>query len=179
MRKVLFTTVILVLFVSFLFFILLYSVDNTPYSIYGKKKSFAIKAFVPEGWGFFTRDPQEEKLIIFKILPDCSLKEIEFSVDSKENLFGFSRKLRKRNFEYTKVLQYIPADAWADFFGKRENIKANCKRKPLVINLKKDDYFLLKDSKLLLYRYRIVPWEWSNLTKEEKGKIVYVSISME
>ncbi len=176
LKRILFFKFVLVVVISLVFYVLLLSIKQTAFSIYNRSSNIALSAFIPEGWGFFTRDPQEEKFRVYLVKDNFELEEMDFQVSSNQNYHGLSRKIRRKFFEISQVVGSVPNDAWYDYSGTRENLCLDSDQKLFEIELDKKNFFLLKNEKLLVYKYSVIPWEWSQITDIEEGKIAYVSV---
>ncbi|HMR43219.1 MAG TPA: SdpA family antimicrobial peptide system protein [Saprospiraceae bacterium] len=82
-------------FAFLFFFLLVTSVPENPVKI---RSSFFQKShvnyFLPQGWGFFTRDPQEERKYLVKMDENGNLVSKEIRNTSAGMLFGLSRENR-------------------------------------------------------------------------------------
>lgn len=176
-KKVIFAKLIGLIFLSLYLFIFLFSLDNTPFRIHNQKLNFSLKAYVPQSWGFFTRDPQEEQVIIYEVLgKEKMLKEVIFDMTSKDNYFGLSRKIRKKNYEFSQIILKIPEKQFDTVKGERSLLKVENSKGPYCVKIDKSDFDFIEEGELLIYKYSIIPWEWSKITNIELGRKSYVSI---
>lgn len=60
----------------------------------------AVSMFVPQGWSFFTRDPQTPSLVIYDVGPENQIGRAETLPQARsENLGGLSRNQRSQDTE--------------------------------------------------------------------------------
>ncbi|MBX2898011.1 MAG: SdpA family antimicrobial peptide system protein [Cyclobacteriaceae bacterium] len=96
------------------FFIVLSSIapyNTTSYKIINKKESAILRSFLPEGFGFFTRNPQEEFPVIFREIND-TLIILTKPNGSPSNFFGLKRNQRTMFAELGSIVQDIPIEDW-------------------------------------------------------------------
>ena len=117
-------------------------------------------SILPQGWAFFTRNPKEEVLQLYKE-DKSNLKLINNSASlSFKDVFGLKRDVRKKSAELAEIIKKIPSEKW-------ETKKSSDKMKNLI-NLKISDTVInVFNNKLLTGDYIIVrsrrkPWAWSN-----------------
>lgn len=123
-----------------------------------------INSVLPQGWGFFTRNPIETKYRIYSI-EDSKLELVNRKNSSPQNLFGLSRKSRRFGYEFSKIYTSIKPENWNKPNNELiEKLKSNY-LDTLTIN---SDYFLIKEGKYLIVKYENVPWAWSKQVKTDK-----------
>lgn len=135
-----------------------------------------LQALIPEGWGFFTRDPREARLLPFIRQADGWHPASEGPNGEAWNAFGFNRAARAQGVEMGLLEFTIPADAWKDC---NEEI-ASCLDKTLTSTpvsnptphptLCGEVGFAHRDS---------VPWAWAASTPDETAmpsKVVMLSV---
>jgi antimicrobial peptide system SdpA family protein len=94
------------------FYSLISSLEFNPLSI-SQKKSKMIFTLVPQGWGFFTRDPREAQTLIYT-KTSGGFELVNKSASEPEYLFGLSRMSRRKNIEFGYVFSQIPDSLWVD-----------------------------------------------------------------
>ena len=137
------------------------SVGHTPFQL---KSSDKIKAFqmLPQGWGFFTRDPREDKLFVYKMNGD-RLQKITQPNFSASNLLGLSRLGRMTQMQAINlILQHYPQFQECD---EKDPLKCQLDSIYRVENTFEPE--LLK-GKYLIKKQPALPWAWS---RNRKGKI--------
>jgi len=131
------------------------------YSSFSQK---TINSILPQGWGFFTRNPIETKYRIYSI-KDSKLELVNRKNSSPQNLFGLSRKSRRFGYEFSKIYTSIKPRNW--------NISTNASIEHYKISYLdtltlNSNYFLIKEGKYLITKYENVPWAWSKQIKKDK-----------
>lgn len=73
-----------------------------------------LQAVIPEGWGFFTRDPREARLLPYVRPAGAWQAASEGPNGEAWNEFGFNRAARAQGVEMGLLEFAIPTDAWKD-----------------------------------------------------------------
>jgi antimicrobial peptide system SdpA family protein len=119
-------------------------------------------SFFPQGWGFFTKNPKEVMFLVYKE-ENGNFKKVVFENSSKENYFGFSKKIRYKNMEYSFLIDSYKGK-WdklnGDFVKKLKYIKVKD-----TIKLKKD-FLVLTNGTYCLIKLNSIPFAWSNKNQE-------------
>ena len=148
------------------------SVGYTPFRL---KASNKINAFqmIPQGWGFFTRNPREEKLIVYK-KENNSLRKITQPNFSRENLFGLSRKGRMRQLQVGNLI--LPYYKQMRPCGSIDPLECTSDtvlmvKSPFEHSMLKGEYLILKQATL--------PWSWSKNRKDQYNPYEILQIHVE
>ena len=113
-------------------------------------------SFVPQGWGFFTRDPREDELVLYEMKND-TIERFTKTNSSMSSFFGVSRKNRLINVESNMLLPEIKDSLWKSMKG-RELILDKTSYTDTIINnfhpcnIKGDFFFVMQER---------IPWAWS------------------
>ncbi|WP_394345007.1 SdpA family antimicrobial peptide system protein [Echinicola soli] len=120
------------------------------------RESKLVYTVIPQGWGFFTRDPREPYTLLYKRTGD-KLNLINDSGAEPRYLFGLSRSTRRQNIELGSLYLQVPDSMWVSCPSKawKECVP--------------DDRVFVSDSfkhprlsgEYLLIRQAPVPWAWS------------------
>ncbi|PJJ48051.1 SdpA family antimicrobial peptide system protein [Hymenobacter chitinivorans] len=155
MNKTLYLTLCLALN-AFLIFCVAASTTNT--SI-GKKSilNSEIKMLVPEGWGFFTKNPQEDIVDIY-LVDNKNLHRVVYQSGSYHNVFGLSRKYRRLEAEREILQSQITKDKWT----YTKPVSASDIRQHTTIVSATAAVRNLRGTYLLCKTKRI-PWAWASL----------------
>ena len=86
------------------------SVSERPFNIPIVARSSLI-AIAPQGWGFFTRNPREPVLGVFR-RRNGVWREFSLRVGQAKYLFGLNRRARLYSLEIGEILPAIPLDHW-------------------------------------------------------------------
>lgn len=100
------------LYLFFISYIMIISVPNpikTRYSIF--KMNFLHKS-IPEGWGFFTKDPRSENTEIFSKSSDKKLTKINLINNQALYFFGANRSARQLNSKLGQISTQVEDENW-------------------------------------------------------------------
>lgn len=131
----------------------------------------------PEGWAFFTKNPQDEDYIIYSFDKGNQNKyeKIINPTSSPKNFFGLNRISRLQSQEIGSAIHFIQDSSWVTIKG---NINSNDsiikKIKPTLIPIiSKHPYFT---GTYILQKIAPVPWAWIKDFKPNyaKSKIIIV-----
>ena len=70
--------------------------------------------WIPEGWGFFTRNPREERVTPYALSGNRWISASLGPHGRSSNLFGLDRISRAQNVELGLLLQRLPGRLWRD-----------------------------------------------------------------
>lgn len=125
-----------------------------------------IQAFMPEGWGFFSKNPREAQFYIYQ-KKDRKWRNLTRPNSDYKNFFGLNRKSRAIGVEYGQLLQQTAMDVtrWDSCASKNtrkclKKIKVKTTTESKILNP------VLCDT-IGIVRKKIVPWAWA----KEKTKI--------
>lgn len=136
-------------------------------------KEFINKIF-PQGWGFFTKEPQSFELAIYKI-NSGKLEKIQTLNQSFENRLGFSRSSRMIGYEMSEIASKIKTSDWIN--NTDGNIHSSLKNKTIVI---KSDYKFIHFHKgtYLMKLYKPIPYAWSKQNQEKYNPFATAKIQI-
>lgn len=112
---------------------------------------------MPEGWGFFTRDPREDVMRLYKI-EENELTEVKMKNNALDAFWGVSRKNRRKHLEFMRWQYLVKTSYFCDMpihlWKTVEAIPLNDQRG--------FDYFLLDKGEYLVVKSPIKPWIYEN-----------------
>jgi antimicrobial peptide system SdpA family protein len=76
--------------------------------------SSAFSTLLPESWGFFTKDPTEERYLMLVVTGDDIVPIDSDSQADLGNLFGLSREPRLRQSERYGIASVVPDERWIE-----------------------------------------------------------------
>lgn len=163
---------ILALCVSMLLIINVYfaSMVESPISLTNNVND-NFSTFIPQGWAFFTRDPREAQILIYKIEKGI-IVPVEQKHSSIYNLIGINRKASKILSELQMLIYKIDKKKFVDF---KWNYQTHCYDNKIIkpIKLKNEFYKPILKGEYLIIFQKPVPWAWSksinNLKMDAKG----------
>lgn len=153
---------IIPLFIVFLSFID-FSEDTT-----FRFDSLYLKTFLPQGFAFFTREPKEPNIFIYKIENEREVKRmINKSSLSADALLGLNRNNRRTEIEFQYPISKIYR--WHKSIVESENYIDTIYFKIKEINTVKGKFLFVKE--------RRIPWAWikNNPRKIKEYKILILN----
>ena len=124
----------------------------------------------PEGWAFFTKDPQEEDYLLFQVDEQTgNFVNVISPTSSPENAFGLNRVSRLQSQELGSGIHHIRDSSWADIKGDlTANILLIREMKPVAIPIRSQrPYF---EGTYILQKIRPIPWAWAKSFNEKNRK---------
>ena len=136
-------------------------------------KEFTSK-FFPQGWGFFTKNPRDFVLNIYKI-KNGKLEPIDISNQSLKNHLGFSRSARIIGYEMSIIAGDIKNTDWKQNIDG--NIYSNINDITITINNKYPFKHLTKGCYLMKLN-KPIPYAWSKSNQEKFNPFSIAKISI-
>ncbi|QTY27747.1 SdpA family antimicrobial peptide system protein [Flavobacterium sp. CS20] len=159
----------------FLTGVFLYSMESNPIKL-NIDLEHKIFTFVPQGWAFFTRNPREAQIIIYK-KENEQISEIAQRHSAYQNLFGLNRKASKIMSE----LQFIKNGLNDSLFDNtkwnyQEKIYNKIPTKPICVKNQMEEPILCGN--YIIVFQKTIPWAWSKSIEkiEMPAKIINLNI---
>lgn len=156
MNKLKITFFIVTFFWLSLFFVLFF--NFTPFNPIRYKTSNLntnLQFFLPQGWGFFTRNPREEIVQVYEYIEN-HWELITIPNSSPQRVFGISKKQRRIGLDLTFLLSELQDNEWHTTLGNPvEN------QYQISDTLKGNFEFL--NGPLLITKHNPIPWAWNSL----------------
>jgi len=136
-----------------------------------------LQAIVPQGWGFFTRDPREPRLIPLVRAAGSWQVASEGPNGEPWNAFGLNRAARAQGVEVGLLETAIPAEAWKDC---ETEVAACLERMPATLQLSNPTPRPTLCGEVGFARRESVPWAWAASTPDETSmpsKVVRVRVT--
>jgi antimicrobial peptide system SdpA family protein len=141
------------------FFSVLPSTSFNPLK-FSYRYSSLIYTLLPQGWGFFTRDPREAQTMVYR--PEGSaFRLVNKSNGEASYLFGLSRVSRRQNIELGQIIATIPSQAWTPCSSRN---LSSCLSDSLVVRKNPFKSPLIK-GEYVLVSTNPIPWAWSHSRK--------------
>lgn len=126
-------------------------VSNTSF-----KNKATVFNFIPQGWGFFTRDAREEELILYELKNDTILRFTKTNSDVS-SFFGASRKSRLIGVESGILVSKIKDTLWKPMKGNQLILDKEMFTDTIInsftpCHIKGDFFFVLQER---------TPWAWA------------------
>lgn len=128
----------------------------------------------PEGWSFFTRNPREPLLEVYKI-DNGKLISMPLSNSSMINSFGFSRKSRVKGFEASTIISEIPSNLWKE--NKGNNYIKDINDNFVNVKYKKSNHYFNKGKYLFVLKDPI-PWAWASKSQDKYAPYSAIKINI-
>lgn len=126
---------------------------------YSAKK--LMSSFLPQGWGFFTRDPKEGITKAYRY-DNEELFLVTINNGAAENAIGFSRNARFVGIDLLFLLGYVPDSVWHN--GKGDFRSYIPSAADTVFVDKSIQYF--PEGEYILHRYEPIPFSWAGKGQE-------------
>jgi antimicrobial peptide system SdpA family protein len=143
-----------------LLFVFLTSMPFNPSNL-SSQRDFKIRWLAPQGWGFFTRNPQEESDEVYIFQKSNTWIKTSTSQVSLNNFFGINRKIRHEYFELSKLLDTIPKEKWISIKSNQKVIFDTLSIAD-TIRYKQFMNHRMLDSVVVITRANPLPWAWSS-----------------
>jgi antimicrobial peptide system SdpA family protein len=165
-------TLFLVLVVGWSLVLLSILAASLPFSPLSVSRRFKdqIVTFMPEGWGFFTRNPREEHTVLYQHQGDAWILR---TLPNANGYLGASRSMRSQAGELALLLKTVSPKAWRQTTGSI----ASCPMDSAVTIINVYDHPTLCGQ----YRVRVqdpVPWAWSRLQTLDQRKYKFLNITV-
>ena len=179
-----FTTIVVLSWLTLIYTIGISSIPFNPMS-FSRTTGFRAKLLLPEAWNFFTRDPREERVYIYRIDHNGSALPIaEWPNNNLHNFFGIKRTARAIGTDYGMILSKIADSLWlqSDEKDLRKNAAAYKSFSPHFTAFYPDDINRAKHflyGNFLFIRKQIKPWSWYRLNVASDAPLKYIYGSIE
>lgn len=118
-----------------------------------------VLSLMPEGWAFFTRNPREEKMHIYKRLANGKWDVVNVPGSSMRFFFGLDRKGRAIGTEASTLLKQLKNDDWHDMRSPLDEVlQADSLPVIYVVNNVSNP---VCTGDLIVELRAILPWAWS------------------
>jgi len=150
-RALCITTILLQIMV--MFYSIIVALPPNPLSL-NKSKTTIIQSYIPQSWGFFSKDPTEEELNVYSLEDDDKLV---WPNNRIKNIFGLSRYGRAQGTEIGLLQSEIPLEKWT-----------NCEDDPVSCLLNESKIHITNKTPkptlcgdIGIAMETAVPWSWS------------------
>lgn len=143
--------------------------------VVNEKLKKQVSTFFPEGWGFFTKNPRDLQLEVYKI-ENKKLNKINMSNHSAFNYFGLSRKARVIGYESSIIANEVDKKNWKK--NETKNMTFFMNDSSIVIQQKKGFKFLVP-GEYMFKMYEPIPYAWSKKNQENNNPYSLVKVKIE
>lgn len=117
--------------------------------------------FFPEGWAFFTRDPKEDNINLYRVVNNrVDLTPVNLKSGDVSLFFGASKHARMQMAEVGEIIEKIPDSLWVKNRGEYSN--PCIKPTDLVIARHNISNYKSLQGKYIIEKIKPTPWAWSN-----------------
>jgi antimicrobial peptide system SdpA family protein len=163
---------------AFILGLLVNSMPYNPLSSDDLYKEITVRNFLPEGWGFFTKNPRDPDVIILK-KRNGRWHNNEYSpLSNPTNFFGISRVARAQSTEMAMLVSQIGPELWTECTEGMTSCLTNEARGKLVSLELKVPHPVLKDTVCFISQ-RPVPWAWREIMTREKYPFSFVIVAIQ
>lgn len=171
MKLFFYPILIAVLWITFLNYVFISSLPIPNNTSYKQKATFF--NIIPQGWGFFTRDPRENEIYLYTIINNSVVKFTDTN-GSQKNFYGASRKNRLIGIELGLLIPKINKSSWKEMKGGKLVFNPKIHTDTILNKFSpcniKGTYFIVEQER--------IPWAWSrnynNLIMPYKYAKIYV-----
>jgi antimicrobial peptide system SdpA family protein len=118
-----------------------------------------IMGVTPEGWGFFTRDPREERLHLLMFLNGFWQRNPNSPISNSSNLFGINRFPRAQSVELAMLVNDpTVGDSWKNSRIDLDHIVIADSNFAVTVNPSPFPTIL---GKICIVRQSPIPWAWA------------------
>lgn len=128
--------------------------------------SLAARSLAPQGWGFFTRDPHEPPLLVYRRDPD-GWRDASFGPNAEPHqLFGWRRSARAQGVESGALLF---AHGKLDFVACDADLGTCLEHGEVIdrVDNPTPDPTLCGD--IALVKRRVIPWAWARTMARDRA----------
>lgn len=137
----------------------------------------------PQGWGFFSKSPLDEELIIYRKREDKIYDKASYTQSDINCFLGLSKTKRLLDVEVTKMSQFVAKSSWKNIKLKElvsSPYSSSIELKEhLKVNALKNNYYTLPKGEYILIKQGIVPFEWSNSSQYLNQMVTIAKIKID
>lgn len=141
-----------------------------------RQASNFFKLLLPEGFGFFTRNPREQRYLVYKIT-DQEINLVTTQNTSFSNSFGLSRKSRCQNLETSYILSKVKKEDWLECKSTLTNC-SNYEKTP-VLMIENSYFNPMFCGAYIMVVQEPIPWAWSANFKMESIPIYFIKVNVQ
>lgn len=137
--------------------ILLLAAPNNPLLPRAQQRNTILR-LMPQGWAFFTVDPNEPDLFLYRELGEDRFETVDLRAYRAFPLAGLDRRGRLTGHELQAIAQMFARDVWTDCRGTLADCARTLPTQP--IRLSKPLRYIATCGRLLLESRQPTPWTW-------------------
>lgn len=113
---------------------------------------------MPQGWGFFSRDPREEDLFVFELNKNHWQKSSHAPISNIHNCFGINRFPRAQSVELAMLMSGIQEKSRKSY---AVNINAMTLKDTVALAVRNTSPYPTLKGKLCIVKQQPIPWAWA------------------
>lgn len=126
--------------------------------------AISANVFMPQGWKFFTRNPREDDIKIFRKNNEGNWVSATFGANSSPvNLFGIKRTARSQGIEIGLLMASIKKDEWVECKGRTDVCMEQAATNKTIVN---ESPLPTICGEVAFVMQPPVPWAWSRAKRE-------------
>jgi len=157
------------------FYIALSALPFNPIQLPGSRH-INIRTLVPEGWGFFTRNPQEPYLNFLKKGLNGWATCLSIPNSSSSNFFGIKRNARAEGIEYSFLIKNILPEQWQN--SERGIVEYKLYDSLTIFEVTNKIHSPQICGDILVVQQEYVPWAWSASGKAINMPVKFVRLKV-
>lgn len=95
-----------------LLFVFFHNISFNPIKHELRNNDQSFNFFVPQGWGFFTKNPREEVVLVYHQNKEKEWELQSIPNSSPKNMFGLSKRQRRMGMDLSFLLHQMKATKW-------------------------------------------------------------------
>ncbi len=138
--------------------------NTTSFKFLNKSESLTLRSFFPEGFGFFSRDPQEEFPLIYKEVND-NLVLLTKPNSSLKNMLGLRRSQRSIFAELGIIVSEVADEDWSRCASSL--VECWNSKTIKILKIENMNHGANLCGTYLISTKKPIPWAWRNTFKGE------------
>lgn len=141
------------------------------------EKQIAVRSWLPQGWCFFTKDPRDDRMLVFRASGDGSLTP---AIDSQtrwpRRAGGFDRRLRAVWIEAGLLFVAVSPNEWSECKEHPARCLEAMEPQRTMVNTSPEPHLC---GRVGLVRQRVLPWAWARARSrlEMPSKVLLLEVA--
>ncbi len=135
-------------------------------------KYLLVKTF-PQGWAFFTKNPQEEGFSYY-IYEKGLIKKFDLIENRFDDYLGFKREKREFISKLVSTVSGIDKNEWIEI-SQDKFLTTNISSDNNIFYIKNDILNSICNKKIIFIKKKPTPWAWRNLKNSSLVKYIVMS----
>jgi antimicrobial peptide system SdpA family protein len=128
----------------------------------------------PQGWAFFTKDPRDQMVDVYRFGQDERLECVLQKNSASAYFFGISRKGRRVVLEISLILSTLPDSIWRTSRGEPD-----IHFLPQAITVHREPFmYVLTKGKYLIIEQRPIPWAWAKMNQKKYNPTKFLTLNI-